>query len=149
MSNDESSEPISSPPPPPPPGGWNAGTPPPNAPPGGFGPPPGFQQGANRFCSSCGNPVAAMATQCSFCGAAARPGAFPGQRSRLVAGLLGIFVGGFGVHSFYLGDNKKGVWQIVATILSCGIGALWGFVEGIMILAGKVNTDFDGQPLAD
>ncbi len=76
-------------------------------------------------------------------------GAFPGQRSRLVAGLLGIFVGGFGVHSFYLGDNKKGGIQIAVTIVTCGIGALWGFVDGIMILAGKVNTDFDGQPLGD
>jgi hypothetical protein len=104
---------------------------------------------ANRFCSSCGNPVAVLATQCAFCGAALQPGAFPGQRSRLIAGLLGIFVGGFGVHSFYLGDNKKGVWQIVATVLTCGIGALWGFVEGVMILAGKVNVDADGQPLGD
>ncbi len=74
---------------------------------------------------------------------------FPGQRSRLVAGLLGIFAGSVGVHSFYLGDTKKGVWQIVATVFTCGIGGLWGFVEGVMILAGKINTDVDGNPLAD
>ena len=142
MSNDESTSPPPSAPPPPPPGGWNASTPPPP-------PPGGFQQTPNRFCSSCGNPVAATAVQCGFCGVVLPRGAFPGQRSRLVAGLLGIFVGGFGVHSFYLGDNKKGGIQIAVTIVTCGIGALWGFVDGIMILAGKVNTDFDGQPLGD
>ncbi len=69
------------------------------------------------------------------------------QRSRMAAGLLGIFLGGLGVHSFYLGDNRKGVIQIVVTILTCGFGSLWGFIEGIMILAGSINTDAHGVPL--
>lgn len=65
----------------------------------------------------------------------------------MAAGLLGIFLGGFGVHSFYLGDNKKGVIQIVVTFVTCGLAALWGFIEGIMILAGSISTDADGRPL--
>lgn len=75
-------------------------------------------------------------------------GSVTGQKSRLVAGLLGIFVGGFGVHNFYLGNISRGVWQIVLNFCF-GVGAIWGFIEGILILVGKINTDANGIPLAD
>ena len=71
------------------------------------------------------------------------------QKSKLVAGLLGIFLGSWGIHNFYLGDSKKGIIQIVVTIVTCGIGGLWGFIEGIMILAGSIKTDANGVPLKD
>ncbi len=65
------------------------------------------------------------------------------QKSKLTAGLLGIFLGGFGVHNFYLGYTGKAIAQI---LLSCvGIGAIWGFIEGILILTGnidKTQTEF-------
>ena len=64
-------------------------------------------------------------------------------KSKLAAGLLGIFLGGFGVHSFYLGYAGKGVAQIIVSLVTCGIGSLWGFIEGIMIIAGAINTDAD------
>ena len=75
----------------------------------------------------------------------------PQAKSKIVAGLLGIFVGGFGVHRFYLGFTKIGVIQIIVTILTCGIGSLWGFVEGILYLIGTGNytTDATGRPLRD
>ena len=75
----------------------------------------------------------------------------PQAKSKIVAGLLGIFVGGFGVHRFYLGFTKIGVIQIIVTILTCGIGSLWGFVEGILYLigAGNYTTDATGRPLRD
>ena len=70
-------------------------------------------------------------------------------KSKLVAGLLGIFLGGWGVHNFYLGYTKKGILQIVLTIVTCGIAALWGLIEGILILCGNINTDANGNRLAD
>ncbi|MEZ5115802.1 MAG: NINE protein [Candidatus Nanopelagicales bacterium] len=75
----------------------------------------------------------------------------PQAKSKLVAGLLGILVGGFGVHRFYLGYTSIGIIQIVVTILTCGVGALWGLVEGIMILVGSPSfqTDASGRPLRD
>jgi len=79
-------------------------------------------------------------------GAAGAPAGYQ-QKEKLVAGLLGILVGGFGVHSFYLGDTKKGVIQIVVTLVTCGIGSLWGLIEGIMILTGSISTDANGVPL--
>lgn len=72
------------------------------------------------------------------------------RRSKLVAGLLGILVGGLGVHRLYLGYIGIGVAQIAVTILTCGIGAIWGFIEGILILVGSViTTDADGRPLKE
>ena len=72
----------------------------------------------------------------------------PLAKSRVTAGLLGIFLGQFGVHRFYLGYTSIGVLQILVTIATCGIGGLWGFIEGILILTGSaIKTDADGRPL--
>ena len=68
------------------------------------------------------------------------------DKSKLVAGLLQIFLGGFGVGRFYLGDTKTAVWQIVVTVLTCGIGSLWGLIDGIIILATD-SKDMNGLPL--
>lgn len=94
-------------------------------------------------------------------GAAAYAG-FPGFRgmsskSKLAAGLLGIFLGVLGVHNFYLGNIGKAVAQLLITILSLGIlsviSAIWGIIEGILILASKPGTewhrDADGLELLD
>ncbi len=72
------------------------------------------------------------------------------RRSRTVAGLLGIFLGPFGVHRYYLGYTGIGTLMLCITICTCGIGALltsvWGLIEGILCLVGAM-TDADGQPL--
>ena len=69
------------------------------------------------------------------------------DKSKLVAGLLQIFLGGFGIGRFYIGDNKTAVWQIVVTVLTCGIGSLWGLIDGIIMLATDNVTDAQGRPL--
>lgn len=77
----------------------------------------------------------------------------PEAKSKLVAGLLGIFLGGLGVHNFYLGYTKKGLAQVLISVLSCGFlaaaSSIWGLVEGIMILTGSINVDGKGNPLKD
>lgn len=117
-------------------------------------------QGVN-YCANCGNPVNPGAVVCMNCGVSTAPTvAAPGAKSKIAAGLLGIFLGGFGVHNFYLGYTTKAVIQLVCTIvgilLSCvGIGvivvsgiSIWGLVEGIMILCGKIDKDGKGNLLA-
>ena len=37
-------------------------------------------------------------------------------KQKLVAGLLGIFLGAWGIHQFYLGDNKKGIIRILTGV---------------------------------
>ncbi len=67
------------------------------------------------------------------------------DKSKLVAGLLQILIP-LGIGRFYIGDTKMGVWQIVVTVLTCGIGALWPFIDGIIILATD-SVDAEGRPL--
>jgi TM2 domain-containing membrane protein YozV len=72
-------------------------------------------------------------------------------RNKVAAGLLGIFLGGLGVHRFYLGYIGIGIVQMLVTIctIPCmGVGAIWGFVEGILCFTGHIR-DVDGLPLRD
>lgn len=64
-----------------------------------------------------------------------------GDNKKLVAGLCGILLGGFGVHRFILGDTTGGIIRIVITFLTCGIGSVVGLVEGIIYLT-KTDADF-------
>jgi TM2 domain-containing membrane protein YozV len=78
------------------------------------------------------------------------PVAFDPSCSRVVAGLLGIFLGAFGVHRFYLGFHWVAVIQIAVTVVTFGIGAWWGIIEGILILARLgITKDALGRPLRD
>lgn len=74
-------------------------------------------------------------------------------KSKIAAGLLGIFFGSFGVHNFYLGYTGKAIAQLLMTVLSCGIlsfvSGIWSLVEGIMILTGSINVDAKGNPLGE
>lgn len=45
----------------------------------------------------------------------------PSGRSRGVAGLLALFLGGVGLHYFYMGKTNAGVIFLVATLLTCGL----------------------------
>ena len=112
------------------------------------------------FCPNCGSQTPEGANNCPNCGASlntnqqSQPQFNSGNnsgepKSKLVAGLLGIFLGGWGIHNFYLGFTTKAIIQIVVTIVSCGLGALWGFIEGILILCGNINADANGKPLKD
>ena len=76
-------------------------------------------------------------------------GAGVSTRSRIVAGVLGILLGPIGVHRFYLGYTGIGILQIVLSIITGGVAGLWGFIEGILILATRDWRDVDGLPLRD
>lgn len=69
------------------------------------------------------------------------------DKQKMVAGLLQVLLGGFGVGRFYIGDTTTGVWQLIVTIVTCGIGAWWGIIDGIIILTSDNVTDANGRPL--
>lgn len=110
--------------------------------------------GAN-FCPNCGSQTMQGAAVCTNCGVAlgVAPIANAQGKSKLAAGLLGIFLGSLGVHNFYLGYTGKAIAQLLITLLTCGMGAIvssiWGLVEGIQILTGSINTDANGVPLGE
>ncbi|WMJ84266.1 TM2 domain-containing protein [Oscillospiraceae bacterium LTW-04] len=103
-----------------------------------------------NYCQNCGRETTAPnAVVCTYCGAGLiQPIPAYGQKSRLAAGLFGIFLGGLGIHNFYLGYTGRAIAQI-ALSFCFGIGAIWGLVEGIMLLAGAINCDANGTPLKD
>lgn len=102
------------------------------------------------FCPNCGEATAPGAAVCLKCGSTLTGAAAGGeQKSKLTAGLLGLFLGGIGIHNFYLGNTGRAILQIVLTVVTCGIASLWGFIEGIMILCGSIKTDAKGVPLKD
>ncbi len=112
----------------------------------------GYAKGTGtKYCANCGRETAAGATVCTSCGFAidAMANIDPStQKSKLVAGLLGILLGGLGIHNFYLGYTGKAIGQI-ALSFCFGAGAIWGLIEGIMILTGSINKDANGVPLKD
>lgn len=70
-------------------------------------------------------------------------------KSKLAAGLLQIFLGSLGIGRFYLGYTGIAVAQLVVSICTCGVGAIWPFIDGILILTGTPNVDANGIPLGD
>lgn len=67
---------------------------------------------------------------------------------KMVAGILGILLGGFGVHKFYLGNSTAGIIQIVLTFVTCGAASLIGLIEGIIYLT-KSDADFEKLYIVD
>ena len=99
------------------------------------------------YCHNCGNPTVPGAAVCTNCGVALNV-VTADSKSKMTAGLLGIFLGGLGIHNFYLGYTGKAIAQIVLSFCF-GAGALWGLIEGILILCGKIDKDAKGNPLKD
>lgn len=64
------------------------------------------------------------------------------SEKKLVAGLLGILLGGWGIHKFYLGYTKEGIIQIVLTLVTFFIASPIGLIEGIIYLT-KSDEEFD------
>lgn len=75
------------------------------------------------------------------------------QKSRVAAGILAMLLGAYGVHSFYLGNTSRGLVQLLVSFLTCGFGAIvmqiWGILDGIKLLDGRINTDANGVFLKD
>lgn len=129
-----------------------------------------------QFCPCCGNPMPPVAQICMNCGVDTAWYGIPvSGKSKVAAGLFGIFFGSLGVHNFYLGYTVKAVIQLVSflagMILYIGgilftegsyvstaatflavlgffvvIGIeIWTWIEGILILCGKIKCDGQGR----
>ncbi len=63
------------------------------------------------------------------------------ENKKVLAGILGIVLGGFGIHKFILGYTQEGIIQIVITLVTCGVGSIIGLIEGIIYLT-KSDEEF-------
>lgn len=63
------------------------------------------------------------------------------DNKKVLAGIMGILFGSFGIHKFVLGYTKEGVIQLIATVVTCGVAGIIGFIEGIIYLT-KSDDEF-------
>ena len=105
-----------------------------------------------KFCQNCGAETKENQEVCTKCGVKLKSSMGKGAKSKLVAGLLGIFLGSLGIHKFYLGYTVPGLIMLLISIIVGpftlfiinGIMALIGLIEGILYLT-KSDEDFDEQ----
>ena len=118
---------------------------------------------SNLVCPSCGGQKVSITSnneyRCEYCGhvfantapsyAQAQPNQNPNQtvattdKSRTTAALLGILIGGFGAHQFYLGNTLKGL--IYLLLCWTYIPGIIGLIEGIMMLT-QTDEEFAREP---
>lgn len=73
----------------------------------------------------------------------------PSENKKILAGVLAILLGLFGVHKFILGYNKEGIIILVITLIlgamTCGVAgwamSVIGIIEGIIYLT-KTDEEF-------
>lgn len=78
------------------------------------------------FCENCGKEIDDNADVCVNCGCFVKKNNTVnvvgsenvGDKSKVASGLLGLFLGGFGAHNFYLGRYVKAIIQLCMTVCS-------------------------------
>lgn len=105
-----------------------------------------------KFCNNCGAETTANQDICVKCGIklGSAGSSNSGEKSKLVAGLLAIFLGWAGIHKFYLGYKSPGLIMLLVSIfggiITLGIASfvieIIGLIEGIVYLT-KSDDDFE------
>ena len=65
------------------------------------------------------------------------------DKSKIVAGLLQLFLGSFGVGRFYIGNVGIGLAQL----FTCGGLGIWALIDAIILLTSNNTTDANGRVL--
>src|SRR5574344_1203282 len=105
------------------------------------------------YCSHCGKEVSSSSLFCPYCGEKlTNPSPIevkPKSCSALTASLLSIFLGGYGAGNFYLGNTGKAIAQLILglLIITLPVSAIWGIVEGVLIMSNKITKDGKGKLL--
>ena len=84
------------------------------------------------YCFACGSPTDSRAEVCPKCGVRQRRQSASKSRNRMTAAMLALFLGGFGIHHFYLGNVLFGILYLLFCLTL--IPAIAAFVEFIILL---------------
>lgn len=96
----------------------------------------------NRYCANCGQPIAENAEYCMNCGVAVKKADDLGGYNKTTMALICFFLGGLGVHNFMMGETKKGIVKIVAS-LCFYLGGILALIDFIKILTDNYVVDPD------
>lgn len=93
----------------------------------------------NNHCQNCGEATTDGQKVCTGCGVILKNKVLtPGPRNKIVAAILALFLGGFGIHKFYLGSWGLGIIYILLFLTF--IPSIVSFVEFIIFLVMDDNT---------
>ena len=104
----------------------------------------------DNYCYRCGSRIKSNSIEvCEFCGAKLNNNIDELNikiKNKLLAGLLALFLGGMGIHRFYLGYIKIGIVQLSLWVLGYFTGGItwvivqiWALIESILIFLGKIK----------
>lgn len=104
---------------------------------------------SKMYCQNCGAETKENQVVCPECGVKLKSSIKP-DKSKVVAGLLAIFLGSLGIHKFYLGYNVSGIVMLLITLIGSwltfgitgGVIAIIALIEGILYLT-KSDEDFE------
>lgn len=108
-----------------------------------------------KFCANCGAELQPNAAVCMSCGvastfgtegakttvstaSASESGWCPKDKDKIVAIILALFLGGLGIHNFYLGETKKGVLRLL--LCWCGVGSILALIDLIKMITGSYTV---------
>ena len=111
----------------------------------------------DNYCYRCGSRIKSHSIEvCEFCGAKLNNNIDELNikiKNKLLAGILALFLGGMGIHRFYLGYIKIGIVQLSLWVLGYFTGditwvivQIWALIESILIFLGKIK-DSEGNDL--
>ncbi|MDE2434367.1 MAG: TM2 domain-containing protein [Burkholderiales bacterium] len=95
-----------------------------------------------KFCTECGAVIKLKAEICPKCGC--RQGAVTSsdKKNKTVAAVLALFLGGLGIHKFYLGNTLPGIlylvfcWTFIPSVIA--------FVEAVLLFLMS-DAKFDSK----
>lgn len=103
------------------------------------------EQGQTKFCHECGKSINQKAEICPECGVRQQTGEKTEKTtdnvsaSRGIAALLAFFLGGLGIHKFYM--NRPGEGLVYILFFWTFIPGLIAFIEGIIYIV-DTNEQF-------
>lgn len=101
---------------------------------------PGIVGGS--YCRACGEPIDPRAEICVNCGVRQYTLSVRPYKSKVTAGLLALFLGGFGAHHFYLGQTGLGILYLL--FFWTFIPAIVAFFEALVFFF-QSDASFDAK----
>jgi len=114
----------------------------------------------SKYCFNCGEEIAKNADTCIKCGAKQQGTTLnnifiSGNKNKITAGLLGLFLGGLGIHKFYLGENGIGIiYLLINTVgwfITIWLAGIPNIIIGIIVLIESIvlltmsDEEFDSR----